>query len=129
MSHLPQWILVLGLGCLLGAAPAGRVPVAPLAAPRDSVESHTISVDVENDNVYDATIYAVRPGFRQRIGQVLALQKGKFSFMWPHPDLRFEVALFPVGSYYTQSIVVEQGDELELTVAPYLHTLVPGSVF
>ncbi len=129
MTHLPKWIPVLGLGCLLGAVPGGHRPGDVAARAQDSVPQRGMSLDVDNQNFYDATIYAVRPGLRQRIGYVVGEHQGKFSFRWPDGDLRLEIDLLAVGAYYTQVMDVQQGDQLQLTVLPYLHTLPPGTVF
>jgi hypothetical protein len=127
--RLPKWVAVLGLGCLLGAVPGGRHAVRAATSAQDSVPQRGMSVEVDNQNFYDATIYAVRPGLRQRIGYVVGEGRRTFSFRWPDGDLRLEIHLLAVGSYYTQVMDVQQGDELQLTVLPYLHTLPPGTVF
>lgn len=129
MVRLAKWIPMLGLACLIGAAPGGGLPTPAVAQVRDSVTRRGISLEVDNQNFYDATIYAVRPGLRQRVGYVTGEGKHTFSFRWPDGDLRLEIDLLAVGSYYTQVMDVEQGDQLQLTVLPYLHTLPPGTVF
>ena len=128
MMQLPKWIAMAGAVCLLGAAPGGGAQTRTVARAQDSV-ARGISLEVDNQNFYDATIYAVRPGLRQRVGYVTGEQKSTFSFRWPDGDLRLEIDLLAVGSYYTQVMDVQQGDELQLTVLPYLHTLPPGTVF
>jgi hypothetical protein len=127
MMQLPNWTAMVGVVCLLEAAPGSGAP-PHAAAPQDSV-ARGISLEVENQNFYDATIYAVRPGIRQRVGYVTGEGKRTLSFRWPDGDLRLEISLLAVGSYYTQVMDVQQGDELQLTVLPYLHTLPPGTVF
>ena len=129
MMRLPKWMLLVGVACLVGAAPGAGAPHVAAAQAQDSVSPRTISLDVENQNFYDATIYAVRPGLRQRVGYVNGEGKSTFSFRWPDGDLQLEIRLLAVGSYYTQVMDVQQGDELQLTVLPYLHTLPPGTVF
>jgi len=130
---MPQWIPVLGLAGLLGAAPGPHQSALQAQAQdtmaQDTIAEHGVSLDVKNDNFHLVTIYAVRPGFRQRIGDVNGLGKGTFQFSWPDGDMRFEVRLLAVGSYYTEIMNVQQGDALQLTVLPYLHTLPPGTVF
>ena len=128
MTHLPKWIPVLGAACLLVAASGGGASAQNVARVRDSVP-RGVSLEVDNQNFYDATIYAVRPGLRQRVGYVTGEQKSTFSFRWPDGDLRLEIDLLSVGSYYTQVMDVQQVDELQPTVLPYLHTLPPAPVF
>jgi hypothetical protein len=128
MVQLAKWAPVVGVVLLMGAAPgSGQSPHATVRA-QDSV-ARGISLQVDNQNFYDATIYAVRLGSRQRIGYVTGEQTGNFTFRWPDGDLRLEIDLLAVGSYYTEVLDVQQGDQLQLTVLPYLHTLPPGTVF
>lgn len=96
----------------------------PTAPPRGM-----ISLAVQNDNFSDATVYAVRPGLRQRIGWVSGLGKETFNFRWPAGDLRVEIDLFATGRYYSELVDVGEGDELQVTIQPYLDMLPPGSVF
>ena len=128
MMRLARVISMAGAVCLLGAAPAGGAPPHAMAD-RQDVAQRGISLAVDNQNFYDATIYAVRPGLRQRIGDVTGEGKRSFSFNWPDGDLRLEIDLLAVGAYYTEVMDVVQGDHLQLTVLPYLHTLPPGTVF
>ncbi|GBD32523.1 MAG: hypothetical protein KatS3mg081_2432 [Gemmatimonadales bacterium] len=102
---------------------------ANLDEPVQEERSRYLTVEVDNQNFYDATIYAVRPGLRLRIGRVVGFNKETFEFAWPDLDLRFEIALLSVGSYYTWSLPVERGDQLALTILPDLHLKRPGTVF
>lgn len=94
----------------------------------EEVPEH-LTLEVQNDNFYDATIYAVRLGQRLRIGWVGGHTTQTFQFKWPALDLSFEIALLAVGSYYTYPLPVDAGDELALTVLPDLHHRRPGTVF
>ncbi len=114
------FLLALAVTGSPGAARAS----APPAPPRGM-----ISLEVRNDNFSDATVYAVRPGLRQRIGWVSGLGKDTFTFRWPAGDLRVEIDLFAAGRYYSELVDVDQGDELQLTIQPYLDMLPPGAVF
>lgn len=114
---------------LLSAACAllpGRSPGEDLG---EEEPARYLTVEVDNQNFYDATIYAVRPGIRLRVGRVGGFSKETFRFLWPEGDLRFEIALLSVGSYYTWSMPVERGDQLALTILPDLHLKRPGTVF
>jgi hypothetical protein len=88
-----------------------------------------IALQVENDNFHDATIYAVRPGYRQRLGFVSGLSKGSFTFRWPPGDVRLEIRLVAAGFYFTQVMDVVDGDQLELRILPNLHRMPSGTVF
>jgi hypothetical protein len=117
------WPFTLAVALVTGGA-TPRVGRAPL-----DQDHRGISIEVRNDNFHDATVYAVRPGLRQRIGLVGGLGKAKFSFQWPEGDLRLEIDLLANGRYYTQVMDVREGDDLQLTILPYLHTLPSGTVF
>ncbi|MBI3981540.1 MAG: hypothetical protein HY337_01410 [Gemmatimonadetes bacterium] len=97
--------------------------------PEEELVSREITLEVDNQNFHDATLYAVRGGERRRIGNVGGLRTGEFAFVWTDLDLRVEIYLLSVGSYYTSPLMIEPGDELKLTVLPNLHRLRPGSVF
>jgi hypothetical protein len=78
-----------------------------------------IRVWVDNQNTSDATIYAVwGAGNRIRLGQVMAKSEGMFTTRWRSPDLRMEIRLLAAGTYGTNQIPVDPGDELELILTP-----------
>lgn len=110
---------------LATAASPGGAQVAPQSAP----PRREIAIEVRNDNFNDATVYAIRSGLRQRLGWVSGFGKGTFTFRWPPGDLRVEIDLLANGRYYTQVMDVSEGDELQLTILPYLHRMPPGTVF
>lgn len=104
-------------------------PGPPRTQPQRAAPRREIALEVHNDNFHDATVYAVRSGLRQRLGWVTGFGKQTFTFRWAPGDLRVEIDLLASGRYYTQVMDVDEGDELELTILPYLHTLPPGTVF
>ncbi len=110
---------------LATAASPGGTPTAP----QRPAQQQEITIEVHNDNFNDATVYAIRPGLRLRLGFVGGLGKDSFTFRWPQGNLRIEIDLLANGRYYTQVMDVDQGDELQLTILPNLHTLPPGTVF
>jgi hypothetical protein len=97
--------------------------------PEEEPLRREITLEVDNQNFHDATLYAIRAGERRRIGNVGGFNTGSFSFVWTDLDLRVEIYLLAVGSYYTSPLMIEPGDEVKLTVLPNLHTFRPGSVF
>ncbi len=117
--------LTRALALALGTTAHGGAPVAV----RSEAPQPEICLEVQNDNFHDATVYAVRSGLRQRLGYVVGFHKGTFKFRWPPGDLRVEIDLLAAGHYYTQVMDVSEGDELQLTIQPNLHTLPPGTVF
>ncbi len=90
-----------------------------------------LTLDVENQNFYDAELYAVASGTatRQRLGYVRAYSKEVFTFPWVYAsELRIEINLVSVGRYFTPPMPVEQGDELRLVVEPDLHRKQPAGI-
>lgn len=117
--------LTRALALALSTAAPGGVPVVPQDVPRQG----QIAIEVHNDNFHDATVYAVRPGLRQRLGFVGGFGKDTFKFRWAPGDLRIEIDLLAAGRYYTQVMDVAEGDELQLTILSNLHALPSGTVF
>jgi hypothetical protein len=81
---------------------------------------HDLTLNVKNQNYYDATLYAVYQSRRQRIGTVTGLSERTFTFDWGHRDIRIEISLLSVGSYFTEPMSIDDGDELELVIDPAL---------
>ena len=86
------------------------------AAPR----GHELTLNVKNQNYYDATLYALYQSRRQQIGTVNGMSERAFSLDWGHPDIRIEIYLLSVGSHFTEPMFIEDGDELELVIDPSL---------
>lgn len=79
-----------------------------------------ITVQVENQNFYDATIYAVGDGSRSRLGSVVGNTTQTFRLPWTPRDVRFEIRLQASGTFTTHSLPVNPGDALQLVVTPDL---------
>jgi len=123
MRQVTRW---LALAAALAAAPSpggAQVTTSPGKVPRG------IALKVRNENFHDATIYALRPGQRERLGWISGYGKNTFAFRWPAGDLRLEIDLLANGRYYTEVMDVSEGDQLELTILSNLHLLPPGTVF
>jgi len=85
------------------------------------VPSDSVTLDVQNQNYYDATLYAVwRNGRRTRLGRVSGNTRGTFAFRWESTEMQIEIRLLSVGSYFTQPMMVERGDALDLVIEPGL---------
>ncbi len=111
-SLLAVLILVL---IAVSCAPLGRRGAAPGAPDR-------IPVEVENQNFYEATIYAITNAARVRIGRVGGNASGVLSAPFPATgQLGFEIRLLAVGAYSTHSVAVVPGDTVHLVVPPDLH--------
>lgn len=86
-----------------------------------------IALEVKNLNFYDAELYALMGTGRVRLGFVNGNSSKDFSFRWaPQADLRIEIHLLAVGTYFSDRLPVEEGDELELIIEPDLHRQTPA---
>ncbi len=87
-----------------------------------------LTLHVENQNFYDATLYAVsRGGDRQRLGVVGGNNQATFTFRWLRDELRVVISLLAGGSTATEPILVSPGDSLNLIIQPDLHLKIPSS--
>ena len=85
-----------------------------------------ITLRVENQNFYDATVYAVSDaGERQRLGRVTGLSHDTFTFRWLHQELRVLIQLLADGSAITQPVLVNPGDSLNMVIQPDLNLRIP----
>lgn len=127
---LSSAFLPRALTVALAVAAAQIGPLTRIAPAQEEVAPRRdFTIEVANDNFHDATLYAVRGGIRLRLGFVSGFKRDTFKFRWPDGDLRIEIKLLAVGSYYTQVMSVDQGDDLHVTILPNLHALPPGTVF
>lgn len=86
-----------------------------------------LTLYVENQNFYDATLYALsRGGEQQRIGNVGGNNRATFSFRWQQSELRVVIRLLAGGSTATETMLVNPGDSLHLIIQPDLHLKIPG---
>ena len=98
---------------------AAIVAVPALAAQTASEEkSERTTVRVVNDNWHDITVYAVRDGYRRRLGTVTSFTKRVFAlpqtFLIPSSNLRLVADLIGRrGAYVSEAIVIGAGDLVE----------------
>lgn len=86
-----------------------------------------LTLHVENQNFYDATLYALsRGGDRQRIGVVGGNNQATFTFRWLRDELRVVISLLAGGATATETILVSPGDSLNLIIQPDLHLKIPS---
>jgi hypothetical protein len=82
---------------------------------------------VENQNFYDATVFALaRSGEQRRLGIVTGNSEGTFTFRWVQDELRVIIRLLAGGSTATEPILVNPGDSLNLVITPDLHYKIPA---
>lgn len=80
-----------------------------------------LTLEVRNDNFYDATLYAHGSGYKERLGVVNSYSSSTFRFRWPVLDLQIEIDLLSVGSVFTHQMPVDQGETLQLVIEPDAH--------
>jgi len=104
---------------------AGAVGACWLRSARPDTDeprgSEIVSVRVDNQNFYDATIYVVANGEKRRLGVVTGHQSEVFTFRWKQAQVHFVIQLLAAGTYTTETIGADPGDQLELVIAADLH--------
>ncbi|MCH8936953.1 MAG: hypothetical protein IIB90_14620, partial [Gemmatimonadetes bacterium] len=100
------------------ACAGGSGTGAPTSSVRPADEKEEISVEVQNQNFYQATVYAYRAGSRTRLGVVESQGTRSFEFVWITGDLRFLVDFFANGCILTEPLAVDRGDDLLLILEP-----------
>ena len=117
--HLSATLLLGGCALLGGGRSGSEGEDQPRPAP-------VLTLHVENQNFYDATLYALaRSGEQQRLGVVTGNSQGTFTFRWQQDELRVIIRLLAGGSTATEPILVNPGDSLNLVITPDLHLKIP----
>ena len=112
-SRLPTlglWVCILTAACGVGGRGGDVEP-----------RTDDLTLRVENQNFYDATIYLLTTIDRIRLGDVAGQQTRTFSFAWRDFDLQIEVHLVGVGSFVSELISVNRGDAVDLIIEPDAH--------
>ncbi len=123
-TNPPRWLgivgIALGLGCGAGTGSAGDEGLMDDA-------SREIGLEARNLNFYDAELYALMGVARVRLGTVNGNSSKSFTFRWVgHTDIRIEIHLLAVGTYFSDPLPVEEGDELVVIIEPDLHRRTPA---
>lgn len=104
-------------GCaLLGARHGKNAPQRP----------EPISLEVDNQNFYDAVIYSLIGGQRARLGTVTGETKAHFKLPWTPQDVAMAIHLIGAGTTVTRSVTVYPGDKLLLILQPDMHRFTTG---
>ena len=82
------------------------------------MEKEKVSVEVQNQNFYQATVYAYRAGNRARLGVVESQSTRSFEFVWITGDLRFLIDFFANGCILSEPVAVDRGEEVLLILEP-----------
>ena len=119
--RLAATLAVMAVGLLPGACGAGTTDEELGLAP-EGERRRELAMEVRNLNFYDAVLYAVSNQQRVRVGFVSGNGTENFRFLWPSSlVLQIEIHLISVGSYLSDPLPVEEGDDLELIIEPDLH--------
>jgi hypothetical protein len=114
-----DWIVAALAGLTIDAAACATNHASGAAMPREQMV-----VTVINSNYMDVDVYAVRGRSRSRVGSVTGLSTATFNVPAEiAPDGNLQLLIDPVGSsstYTTETISVNPGQHVELTVAPVL---------
>lgn len=111
----------LALAALVLAATPLVSSCAKKAAPVAGDEPVTIVVD--NQNFYDATVYLRWYSDRRRLGNVVGYTKKEFETRWVGPEVQVEVDLLAGGTYRGDRISVSPGETIEVDLPPSLNRL------
>lgn len=121
MNRIP-FITFLAATAVLAACGAARSP-ASTPEPGTTLEQNELTVEVENQNFYDATIYAYDGGHRQRLGRVVGKTTESFTFRWSKQQLRMIIDFTGAGSIVSDELPVSPGedDNLKLIIGSADH--------
>lgn len=85
--------------------------------------AYEVTIEVENQNFYDARVYLLKFGRRERLGSVSGNGARVFSFRVEPGEVRFFVDFIGSGEFTTRGMEVSPGDELVLIVSAGSHRL------
>jgi len=113
MSRTPRLVLVLFLAAgAVAACASNRRARDPSFPP--------ITVEVNNQNFYDATVYLLWRSDRHRLGVAAGNGKETFTTNWGGPEVTVVIEMLAGRRYQSVPIGVSPGDDLvvEIPVAP-----------
>ena len=91
------------------------------ASPFGSPEDARIIIEVDNRNFLDATLHAVWPGNRTRLGTVIGITSANFRLAWSGADLlQIEIDLLAGPSCITEPISANPGEIIVLDIPSVL---------
>jgi len=110
-------VVIASAACAAGGRPIGGDPFQGSSESRASSRETELRIQVRNSNFNAATIYAVRPGTRRRLGRVGGASDGDFRMPWETSDqIRFEVDLLASQSCVTRTVFAQPGESLLLVI-------------
>ena len=110
--------LTLTVAALVAVPAAAAQTASEEKSETPAAVSERTTVRVVNDNWHDMTVYAVRSGYRRRLGTVTSFTSRVFAlpqaFLIPSDELR--LIADPIGrrgAYVSEALVVNDGDVVE----------------
>lgn len=118
MKLVAEFVALSALVLVMSACGAGQ---AGSERPAEAEPSMDVTLEVENQNFYDARIYLLESGTRRRLGSVPGNDTRSFRFRSRTDQARFVVDFVGGGEFTTTSIQVSPGDKVVLTVTASSH--------
>jgi hypothetical protein len=109
-------VAVVVVGAVAGCAK--KAPSMP--------EQENVTVVVDNQNFYDATVYLRWYGERRRLGSVTGFTQKEFETRWVAPELQVEIDLLAGGTYRGDRVAVSPGEIVEVELPPNLDRIHTG---
>jgi len=79
--------------------------------------AESVRVYVTNLNFMDATVWAVSPGARRKLGTITGKREAVYTIPWDFStDLWLEIDMLAGGRCRTESLPVDPGDDLEVII-------------
>lgn len=91
--------------------------------PAEGEPTYEVTIEVQNQNFYDARVYVIEFGRRRRLGGVPGNSTRVFRFRTEPREVRFFVDFIGSGDLTTTGLEVRPGDELVLTLTANSHRL------
>ena len=103
-------LLFLAGGCTQNPPPARN---SFGGAPQD----RSIRIFVTNLNFMDATLWALTPGTRKKLGVVTGKREAVYTLPWGnYTELKIEIDILAGARCTTEAIPVDPGDDIELII-------------
>jgi hypothetical protein len=118
MKSVAMPLAISALALVMSACGAGRAGSEGSAEAEPSLE---VTLEVENQNFYDARIYVLESGTRTRLGSVPGNSTQAFRFRARIEQAQFVVDFVGSGEFTTTPIQVSPGDRVVLTVTASSH--------
>ncbi len=118
MKSVAMPLAISALALVMSGCGAGRAGSEASAEAEPGLE---VTLEVENQDFYDARIYLLESGVRTRLGSVPGNGAQEFRFRTRTDQAQFVVDFVGSGEFTTTTIQVSPGDHVVLTVTASSH--------